>query len=125
MDFRVSSFYIHMSPKNLLKFHKISVVTALFILKIYYSLTLNFHFSQTSIKTTATKSIRSKIMNLREENPKVSVDALLRAIGWEYLRTPALNLRDGGMELANQQNGFQMINPSDKWFPGKSNSFML
>lgn len=58
-------------------------------------------------------------MNLCEENPKVKIEALIRAIGWEYLRTPAYTLSDGGMELANQQKGFQMINPTDKWFPGK------
>lgn len=73
---------------------------------------------QLDIKTNATKSIRSKIMNLCEENPKVSIDRLITAIGWEYMRTPAFSLRDGGMELANQQKGFQMINPTERWFEG-------
>lgn len=26
---------------------------------------------------------------------------------------------DGGMELANQQKGFQLVNPTEQWFPGK------
>lgn len=73
---------------------------------------------QLDIKTNATKSIRSKIMNLCEENPKVSMDRLITAVGWEYMRTPAFSLRDGGMELANQQKGFQMINPTERWFEG-------
>ncbi|RZB39550.1 BPL LplA LipB domain containing protein [Asbolus verrucosus] len=70
------------------------------------------------IQTNATKSIKSKIMNLCEENPKVNVKTLFKAIGWEYLRTPALTIKDGGMELANTQKGFQMINPTEQWFPG-------
>lgn len=57
-------------------------------------------------------------MNLCEENPKVSIERLITAIGWEYMRTPAYNLKDGGMELANQQNGFQTINPTERWFEG-------
>lgn len=77
------------------------------------------HFFQWDIKTNATKSIRTKIMNLCEENPNVSMDRLITAIGWEYLRTPAFTVRDGGMELANQQKGFQMINPTESWFKGK------
>ncbi|KAJ8923477.1 hypothetical protein NQ315_010055 [Exocentrus adspersus] len=70
------------------------------------------------IKTNATKSIKSKIMNLCEENPDISVTKLIKAIGWEYMRTPALSLADGGMELANKQKGFQMVNPTNMWFPG-------
>lgn len=57
-------------------------------------------------------------MNLCEENPKVSMERLIKAIGWEYMRTPAFSLRDGGMELANRQRGFQMINPTERWFEG-------
>lgn len=59
-------------------------------------------------------------MNLCEENPKVSVEKLISAIGWEYMRTPAFEIRDGGLELANQQQGFQMVNPTESWFPGNS-----
>lgn len=70
------------------------------------------------IKTNATKSIKSKILNLCEENPDISISKLIKAIGWEYMRTPALTLVDGGMELANKQKGFQMINPTNLWFPG-------
>lgn len=43
---------------------------------------------------------------------------MMKSIGWEYLRTHPLNLLDGGMELANQQKGFQMVNPTEEWFPG-------
>lgn len=58
-------------------------------------------------------------MNICEENPKVSVKKLFNTVGWEYLRTAALTVKDGGMELAHKQKGFQMINPTEQWFPGK------
>lgn len=77
------------------------------------------------IETNATKSIKSKVVNLCEENPQITVASLLKAVGWEYLRTPALKIADGGMELANQQKGFQMINPTEKWFPGASPHFSV
>lgn len=70
------------------------------------------------IKTNATQSVKSKIMNICEENPKITVSKLMQAVGWEYMRTPAMTLIDGGKELANQQKGFQMINPTEQWFPG-------
>ncbi|XP_019865519.2 lipoyltransferase 1, mitochondrial isoform X2 [Aethina tumida] len=70
------------------------------------------------IKTNATQSVKSKIMNLCEENPKINVQQLSTAVGWEFMRTTALSLKDGGMELANQQKGFQMVQPSEQWFPG-------
>lgn len=57
-------------------------------------------------------------MNLCEENPNVNVNDLIKAIGWEYLRTPAITLTDAGMKYANEQKGFQMINPTEQWFPG-------
>ena len=37
---------------------------------------------------------------------------------YEFLRTPATQLTDGGRELLMKQRGFQLINPTDKWFPG-------
>lgn len=37
---------------------------------------------------------------------------------YEYLRTPATELVDGGRELVMKQRGFQLINPTEKWFPG-------
>lgn len=63
--------------------------------------------------------MKSKVLNLCEANPKITVDGLLSAIGWEYMRTPANSFKDGGKLLANRQNGFQMINPTEQWFPGK------
>jgi lipoyltransferase 1 len=69
--------------------------------------------------------MNSKIMNLCEENPKIGIDKLMSAIGWEYLRTPVNSLKDGGKELANKQKGFQMINPSEQWFPGKNTSLII
>jgi lipoyltransferase 1 len=46
------------------------------------------------------------------------VQQLLTAIGYEFLRTPAEKLIDGGREQVMQQRGFQLINPTEKWFPG-------
>lgn len=49
----------------------------------------------------------------------MDVSGLMESVGWEYLRTNPMELKDEGMEFANQQNGFQMINPTEDWFPGK------
>lgn len=57
-------------------------------------------------------------MNLTEEYPGMTTDSLIEAIGWEYLRTNALEIKDGGKELIKQQKGFQLVNPTDQWFPG-------
>lgn len=37
---------------------------------------------------------------------------------YEFLRTSATELHDGGRELMMKQRGFQLINPTEKWFPG-------
>lgn len=70
------------------------------------------------IKSKATASVRSPIKNLADVNKSVNVQQLLTAIGYEFLRTPADKLSDGGRELVMQQRGFQLINPTEKWFPG-------
>lgn len=49
----------------------------------------------------------------------------MKSVGWEYLRTHPLELIDGGMELANRQKGFQMVNPTEEWFPGKIFCFFI
>lgn len=63
--------------------------------------------------------MKSKILNLHEENPELNVNDLMTSIGWEYLRTNPLQSIDEGLEYANQQKGFQMINPTEEWFPGE------
>lgn len=70
------------------------------------------------IISKATSSVRSPIKNLADVNKNVNVQTLLSAIGYEFLRTPAEKLCDGGRELVMQQRGFQLINPTEKWFPG-------
>lgn len=37
---------------------------------------------------------------------------------YEFLRTTATELNDGGRDLMMKQRGFQLINPTEKWFPG-------
>lgn len=37
---------------------------------------------------------------------------------YEYLRTDPLNLEIESRELMEKQRGFQLINPTEKWFPG-------
>ncbi|XP_066247294.1 lipoyl amidotransferase LIPT1, mitochondrial-like [Euwallacea similis] len=71
-----------------------------------------------NVKNRGVPTSTAKMMNLCEENPEVTVSSLIRAIGWEFLRTKALTLKDGGMELAHQQKGFHLINPTENWFPG-------
>lgn len=83
----------------------------------------NFFFSklfQAEIISKATSSVKSPIKNLADVNKSVNVQQLLTAIGYEFLRTPAEKLCDGGRELVMQQRGFQLINPTEKWFPGLS-----
>lgn len=70
------------------------------------------------IVTNATESVRSPIKNLAELNNHVNMEKLMETIGWEYLRTKALVIEDGGEELLQRQKGFQMINPSEDWFTG-------
>lgn len=66
----------------------------------------------------ATASVRAPIRNLCDINKTVSVPALLSAVGYEYLRTTATSLEDGGSVQAMNQRGFQLVNPTEKWFPG-------
>ncbi|XP_069686994.1 lipoyl amidotransferase LIPT1, mitochondrial isoform X2 [Periplaneta americana] len=76
------------------------------------------HKHDKGIKTNATKSVSSPVMNLCEANSHVKVEKLLSAIGWEYLRTCPYSLQDKGKDYIGQQRGFQLVNPTDKWFPG-------
>ncbi|XP_030383346.1 lipoyltransferase 1, mitochondrial [Scaptodrosophila lebanonensis] len=66
----------------------------------------------------ATSSVRSPIRNLCDINRNVNVSQLLSAVGYEYLRTAATSLEDGGSAQTMNQRGFQLINPTEKWFPG-------
>ncbi|XP_067629150.1 lipoyl amidotransferase LIPT1, mitochondrial isoform X2 [Eurosta solidaginis] len=68
--------------------------------------------------SNSTPSVRSPIKNLREVNRNVNVSQLISAVGYEYLRTLAIHLEDGGHQQIMKQRGFQLINPTEKWFPG-------
>jgi lipoyltransferase 1 len=70
------------------------------------------------IISKATASVPSPIKNLADVNKNVNVQSLLTAIGYEFLRTTPDKLLDGGREYVMQQRGFQLINPTEKWFPG-------
>ncbi|XP_063823354.1 lipoyl amidotransferase LIPT1, mitochondrial isoform X1 [Ostrinia nubilalis] len=70
------------------------------------------------IQTNATPSTRSPVANLAEMDNRVTVDSLQTAVGYEFLRTPALHLGDGGQDMISKQRGFQFVNPTDDWFPG-------
>ncbi|XP_043475249.1 lipoyltransferase 1, mitochondrial [Leptopilina heterotoma] len=82
------------------------------------TLSLALERKETGITTNATQSIRSLVKNLTEINPHVRIDKLMNAIGWEFLRTKPLIAEDGGYNLVQKQRGFQMINPTEGWFPG-------
>jgi lipoyltransferase 1 len=73
---------------------------------------------EAEIVSNATKSVRSPIKNLTDVNRNVNIPQLLSAIGYEYLRTDAIELNDEGQDLLQKQRGFQLINPTEKWFPG-------
>lgn len=66
----------------------------------------------------ATVSVPAPIRNLYDVNRTVNIPQLLSAVGYEYLRTTATELKDGGNAQTQQQRGFQLINPTEKWFPG-------
>ncbi|KAJ8951927.1 hypothetical protein NQ318_013593 [Aromia moschata] len=104
--------YVSMNLKDLLlgsrdslpgRFSNMSEVQALDIAIQVARGMAHLESCKVDIKTNATKSTKSKIMNLCEENPDISISKLMTAVGWESMRTPALTLTDGGMELANKQ----------------------
>ncbi|KAH8277651.1 hypothetical protein KR018_003047 [Drosophila ironensis] len=66
----------------------------------------------------ATASVPSPIRNLVDVNRTVNVSQLRSAVGYEYLRTTATALEDGGSAQTMKQRGFQLVNPTNKWFPG-------
>ncbi|KAH8405622.1 hypothetical protein KR215_004482 [Drosophila sulfurigaster] len=66
----------------------------------------------------ATASVPSPIRNLVDVNRNVNVPQLLSAVGYEYLRTAAMALEDGGSTQLMKQRGFQLVNPTERWFPG-------
>lgn len=70
------------------------------------------------IHSRATASVRSPVKNLIDVNRHVNVAQLQTAIGYEFLRTSATSLDDGGRDLAMTQRGFQLINPTEYWYPG-------
>ena len=73
---------------------------------------------QKGIKTNATQSIPSPVKNLCEVHNHVKLEKLLGAVGWEYLRTCPLTHQDMGKDHIGKQRGFQLVNPTDQWFPG-------
>lgn len=54
---------------------------------------------------------------MKDENPDVDVGKVLSSIGYEFLRTDNSG-NDGGQEMIEKQRGFQMVNPTNDWFPG-------
>ncbi|CAH4031314.1 unnamed protein product [Pieris brassicae] len=69
-------------------------------------------------ETTATPSTPSPVVNLADLDNRVTVESLQTAIGYEYLRTPALHIEDAGERHISQQRGFQFVNPTEDWYPG-------
>nr|CAD7394247.1 unnamed protein product [Timema cristinae] len=74
------------------------------------------------ISTNATQSMPSPVMNLCEVNSHINMEQLFSAVGWEFLRTCPQSMQDGGHDLISQQYGFQMVNPTEGWFPGLEKS---
>lgn len=60
--------------------------------------------------SSATESVPAPVRNLAAGAPSVSMDKVVAAIGQLYLK-----------QAGRQANrGFQMVNPTDEWFPGLS-----
>jgi lipoyltransferase 1 len=70
-----------------------------------------------TIKSKATKSVRAPVKNLKSQDPSITVDSVLASIGYEFLRADT-NGQDGGEKQIKHQRGFQMVNPTNEWFPG-------
>ncbi|KAF6211288.1 hypothetical protein GE061_014405 [Apolygus lucorum] len=70
------------------------------------------------INSTATASVPSPTVNLSELHPGITMDALMAAVGWQYMKTDDLTKSDKGWRQVQKQKGFQMVNPSEEWFPG-------
>lgn len=91
----------------------------------YHHCTLLVNANKTDLRkalakreTNATASTPSPITNLVDLDNKVTVDTLQTALGYEFLRTPALHIADGGENQISKQRGFQYVNPTAQWFPG-------
>lgn len=69
------------------------------------------------IKTNATLSVASKIMNLSEKNQNISMEQLIKTIGIEFMRTPAFQGKNKCF-YSNSPQGFKYIDPSEENFPG-------
>lgn len=76
----------------------------------------SLHKEDDGIHTTATRSLPSIVRNLSEVYSGLTVDHVLGAVGREYLRTDAAGRNSGTTTLSRR--GFQLINPSESWFPG-------
>lgn len=79
------------------------------------------HYSSAIEKNSAEMldmSFKQHHLNINDINPNVTSDGILSAIGWEFLRTSPYSMKDGGKVQAEKQSGFQMVNPTEKWFPG-------
>ncbi|KAK9506377.1 hypothetical protein O3M35_008328 [Rhynocoris fuscipes] len=74
--------------------------------------------NELSVMTTATKSVPAPTLNLNDINSDITMDKLMSAIGWSYLRTCPITKKDEGWKYVEKQRGFQMINPTESWFPG-------
>uniref|UniRef100_A0A8D8UCF7 Lipoyltransferase 1, mitochondrial n=1 Tax=Cacopsylla melanoneura TaxID=428564 RepID=A0A8D8UCF7_9HEMI len=74
--------------------------------------------TQKGIISNATASTPAPTLNLQEISPDVTMDRLIKSIGYEYLRTKAISMEDGEEGQISKQRGFQTINPTDDWFPG-------
>ncbi|KAF0297303.1 Lipoyltransferase 1, mitochondrial [Amphibalanus amphitrite] len=68
---------------------------------------LQDYFSH-GLKSGATESVPAPVRNLADGAPSVSMDKIVAAIGQMYLK-------QAGKQASR---GFQMVNPSDEWFPG-------
>jgi len=69
------------------------------------------------LESKATQSVKAPVKNIKDANEKATVENVLASIGYEFLRTHT-NGNDGGDELIQKQRGFQMVNPTNEWFPG-------
>ncbi|KAG8222401.1 hypothetical protein J437_LFUL003022 [Ladona fulva] len=75
----------------------------------------SLHKEDDGIHTNATRSLPAIVRNLNEVYSGLTVDHVLGAVGREFLRTDAEGKSVGNV---TSRRGFQLINPTENWFPG-------
>jgi lipoyltransferase 1 len=82
----------------------------------------SLHTNKTGYESKATSSVPATIACLKDAEPSVRLGDVMSAIGRVFLDTPVVNKKNERVQT--ESGGYQMVNPSDYWFPGKYSSYI-